>query len=56
MWKLWPRSFPRWATRSGYWRRTTPMTAWHVTHRGARPQERPLPDHVVPLGRTIGFR
>ena len=26
-----------------------------VTHRGARPQERPLPDHVVPLGRTIGF-
>jgi phosphatidyl-myo-inositol alpha-mannosyltransferase len=26
-----------------------------VTHRGARPQQRPLPDHVVPLGRTIGF-
>jgi phosphatidyl-myo-inositol alpha-mannosyltransferase len=26
-----------------------------VTHRGARPQERPLPDHMVPLGRTIGF-
>ena len=26
-----------------------------VTHRGARPQPRPLPDHVVPLGRTLGF-
>jgi phosphatidylinositol alpha-mannosyltransferase len=26
-----------------------------VTHRGARPQRRPLPDHVVPLGRTIGL-
>ena len=26
-----------------------------VSHRGARPQQRPLPDHVVPLGRTIGF-
>jgi phosphatidylinositol alpha-mannosyltransferase len=26
-----------------------------VAHRGARPQERPLPDHVIPLGRTIGF-
>ena len=26
-----------------------------VSHRGARPQERPLPDYVVPLGRTIGF-
>jgi phosphatidyl-myo-inositol alpha-mannosyltransferase len=26
-----------------------------VTHRGARPQPRPLPDHVIPLGRTIGF-
>jgi phosphatidylinositol alpha-mannosyltransferase len=25
------------------------------THRGARPQPRPLPDHVIPLGRTIGF-
>jgi phosphatidylinositol alpha-mannosyltransferase len=25
-----------------------------VTHRGARPQQRPLPDHVIPLGRTIG--
>jgi phosphatidyl-myo-inositol alpha-mannosyltransferase len=24
-------------------------------HKGARPQERALPDHVVPLGRTIGF-
>ena len=26
-----------------------------VTHRGARPQQRTLPDHVVPLGRTMGF-
>jgi phosphatidylinositol alpha-mannosyltransferase len=26
-----------------------------VSHRGARPHERPLPDYVVPLGRTIGF-
>jgi phosphatidyl-myo-inositol alpha-mannosyltransferase len=24
-------------------------------HRGARPQPRPLPDHVIPLGRTIGL-
>jgi phosphatidyl-myo-inositol alpha-mannosyltransferase len=24
-------------------------------HKGARPQERALPDYVVPLGRTIGF-
>ena len=23
-------------------------------HRGARPQERPLPDYVIPLGRTVG--
>ena len=26
-----------------------------VTHRGARPQQRPLPDYVIPLGRTIGL-
>jgi phosphatidyl-myo-inositol alpha-mannosyltransferase len=26
-----------------------------VAHRGAPPHERPLPDHVIPLGRTIGF-
>jgi phosphatidylinositol alpha-mannosyltransferase len=26
-----------------------------VSHRGARPQERPLPDYVIPLGRTIGL-
>jgi len=25
-----------------------------VTHRGARPQQRPVPDYVIPLGRTIG--
>ncbi len=24
-------------------------------HRGARPQERPLPAYLVPLGRTVGF-
>src|SRR6185436_6505300 len=24
-------------------------------HRGAAPQRRPLPDYVIPLGRTIGF-
>jgi phosphatidylinositol alpha-mannosyltransferase len=24
-------------------------------HRGARPQERALPDYVIPLGRTVGF-
>jgi phosphatidylinositol alpha-mannosyltransferase len=26
-----------------------------VTHRGARPQRRPLPDYVVPMGRTLGL-
>ncbi len=26
-----------------------------VSHRGARPQRRPLPDHVVPMGRTLGL-
>jgi phosphatidyl-myo-inositol alpha-mannosyltransferase len=26
-----------------------------VAHRGAPPQQRPLPDHVIPLGRTIGL-
>src|SRR3954463_16263495 len=26
-----------------------------VTHRGARPQRRPLPDYLVPLGRTVGL-
>ena len=26
-----------------------------VTHRGARPQRRPVPDHLIPLGRTIGL-
>ena len=26
-----------------------------VLHRGARPQPRPLPDHVIPLGRTMGL-
>src|SRR5919202_6137619 len=26
-----------------------------VAHRGARPQPRELPEHVVPLGRTIGL-
>src|SRR5215212_6851612 len=26
-----------------------------VLHRGAAPQRRPLPDYVVPLGRTLGF-
>jgi phosphatidyl-myo-inositol alpha-mannosyltransferase len=24
-------------------------------HRGARPERRPLPDHVIPLGRTLGM-
>src|SRR4028119_2433130 len=24
-------------------------------HRGARPSQRPLPDYLVPLGRTLGF-
>ncbi|HEV2060580.1 MAG TPA: glycosyltransferase family 4 protein, partial [Solirubrobacteraceae bacterium] len=24
-------------------------------HRGARPSQRPLPDYLVPLGRTVGF-
>ncbi len=30
----------------------------HLTarlHRGARPSQRPLPDYLVPLGRTLGF-
>ena len=27
-----------------------------VLHRGAAPQPRPLPDYLIPLGRTIGFR
>src|SRR5215210_5005043 len=26
-----------------------------TAHRGARPQRRPLPDYLVPLGRTIGL-
>jgi phosphatidylinositol alpha-mannosyltransferase len=26
-----------------------------LTHRGARPQRRPLPDHMVPMGRTLGL-
>ena len=26
-----------------------------VMHRGAAPERRPLPDHVVPLGRTVGL-
>jgi phosphatidylinositol alpha-mannosyltransferase len=26
-----------------------------VAHRGAPPQPRPLPDHVIPLGRTMGL-
>jgi phosphatidyl-myo-inositol alpha-mannosyltransferase len=26
-----------------------------VLHRGARPQSRPLPDHLVPVGRTMGL-
>src|SRR5215212_5691001 len=26
-----------------------------VLHRGAAPQPRPLPDYVIPLGRTLGF-
>src|SRR3954469_5703825 len=24
-------------------------------HRGARPSQRPLPDYLIPLGRTLGF-
>src|ERR1044071_4362066 len=24
-------------------------------HRGARPSQRPLPDYLLPLGRTVGF-
>ena len=26
-----------------------------ILHRGARPERRPLPDHVIPLGRTLGL-
>ena len=26
-----------------------------VTHRGARPDRRPMPDHLIPLGRTVGL-
>src|SRR5207247_38679 len=26
-----------------------------VTHRGARPQHRELPDYLIPLGRTVGL-
>ena len=26
-----------------------------VLHRGARPQVRPLPDHLIPIGRTAGL-
>jgi phosphatidyl-myo-inositol alpha-mannosyltransferase len=26
-----------------------------VTHRGARPERRPLPDYLTPLGRTVGL-
>src|SRR3954452_23676228 len=27
-----------------------------LTHRGAQPERRPLPDHLISLGRTIGLR
>lgn len=27
-----------------------------VLHRGAAPQRRPLPDYLIPLGRTVGFK
>jgi phosphatidyl-myo-inositol alpha-mannosyltransferase len=27
-----------------------------ILHRGAAPQPRPLPDYLIPLGRTVGFR
>lgn len=27
-----------------------------VLHRGAAPQRRPVPDYLIPLGRTIGFK
>ena len=41
---------------SGCWRRTTPTTAWHVSCIAAlAPERRPLPDHLVPLGRTVGL-
>jgi len=26
-----------------------------VSHRGARPERRPAPDYLIPLGRSIGF-
>src|SRR5215210_274657 len=26
-----------------------------TTHRGARPLRRPLPDYLIPLGRTVGL-
>jgi phosphatidylinositol alpha-mannosyltransferase len=26
-----------------------------VMHRGAAPERRPVPDHLIPLGRTVGF-
>ena len=26
-----------------------------VSHRGARPEQRPMPDHLIPLGRTVGL-
>jgi phosphatidyl-myo-inositol alpha-mannosyltransferase len=26
-----------------------------VTHRGARPERRPVPDHMIPVGRTMGL-
>jgi len=34
--------------------RDTRLTA--LAHLGARPAERPVPDHVIPLGGTIGWR
>ena len=40
---------------SGCWRRTTPTTASGVSYIAERAPMRPLPDHLIPIGRTAGL-
>ena len=54
--RLSPRSCSTRATRSACWPPTTPTTAWHVYSTAAPPRSRgPLPDYLIPLGRTFGL-
>ena len=40
---------------SGCWRRTTPTTASGVSYIAERAPKWPLPDHLIPIGRTAGL-